>query len=238
MKLKQNSFLQVFGDAIYHADQAIQDDVVASARHVRTSILFCSIALECAANCSLSIVEVSSECRQDLDKLSPINKFETVARLRDCEFNRGENVCQKVVEIAKIRNMYVHPKIANIPVDLDELKDAGDAYAISISMTGKLMEGLKIDQNSMFWSHEASTKVLRASVEFYNYYFTDLLSLNPVEVLGLLCPLLFIKEDAPIIFHQECFADDLKLLESLNIKNRFLNMEALPQLNMTPKDPT
>jgi hypothetical protein len=138
--------------------------------------------------------------------------------------------------LTKIRNSYVHPKVTNVLIDLEEFEDVGNAYSVSLSLTGKPTASLKIDLNAMFWSHSAAVSGVTATVNFFNYFFVDLLELRPEQILGVLCPLLFITDDSPIVFHQQCFADDLKLLENFDVENRFLLLEAVPEVAGTQQE--
>lgn len=148
-------------------------------RYARASISASSLSIECFANCLLAISESSKKLLDELDKLSPIPKVEIALRLQGFgELNRGCSEVQKIAELIKARNEFVHSKSTAIEANIDIPQDAGTEWMIPIAMTGEQWKQLGIPKAAMFWSRESSLLVLSAISSFYRYVLIDLIKAN------------------------------------------------------------
>ena len=229
--IKSCSFLQLFGDAIFHAHAAQECDVQPTAmRHARSSILSAAISVECAANCCIAIASISRRCRNEFDKLNPLGKFEAFARIEGKEVGQDRNEWNRIAGLVKLRNAYVHPKKRYININLDAVSEKTEGTIVKLSWSGSTIESLGVDKNSFMWFPENALTMLKTVVEFFNYFFVDVMQFTKSEILGILCPLLILDEEKPLVFQQECFAEDLRLLDNMLIKNRFFDLATLPLL--------
>jgi hypothetical protein len=173
------AFFDLLADAVFQHRMAVNEaNPYLCSRYARASISASSLSVECFANCLLSIVELPKKLSEDLDKLPPVPKIEVALRLRGLEFDRGRTEVQKIAELIKARNEFVHSKATEMEATLDLPKDAGSEWMVPIKMTGEHWQALGIPKQAMFWSKENSLSSLSAVSSFYRHIVVDLMKAN------------------------------------------------------------
>lgn len=227
MKHHDKAFLQLFGDSIWHAYQAnehYESPSTGAEKSTRASIVTSAIAFECASNCVLSTIDSSSSFLNSIDKLDSLSKFELVAKINGKEFKPGNSRVAAMKELITLRNSYVHPKLNKIPIEVESITEKKEHHIVNLSLGGKILTNLDIDKSSKFWFPKDAYKMLKKCTEFYNWYFIDCLGLTEAEVMGVLSPLIFLNDDTneAMVLHQSCIEDELLLLKTVGIENKFL----------------
>ena len=230
----EQSFMQLLSDAIYFYRASVETthkyDVQ---RFSRSSILNSILSIEAAANCCLYHLKEAKHFVNEIEKTTSFAKLDLFAKIQSGKFiDRGCSQYQKVVELKKLRDSFVHPKKTKIPVKLSLDNDKyEDLVELGINFETKQYSATKINKSPMFWFSCDAKSALESVFEFYSYYFIDLLDLKHEEVLGLLGSAIFMNDDDCITFHPQPLIEDLAYLDEIGIKNRFINLKSLPQLN-------
>lgn len=162
--------VELIDDAVFFADMAGKDpsSAVLPWRYGRASILTSALLLEAVANCLFADIE--GKFRDDADKLPAISKFDLYARLNSKLLDRGRIEVQRISELIKLRDQFVHPKVKSKPFSDLWRDDQGNFVGTPVS---EQFDGLKIEKRGP-WGKEDAVTVLRAVFEFLNYYFIDL----------------------------------------------------------------
>lgn len=233
--LSNQSFFQLLSDAIHFAKKAKSTDgQYESHRYSRASIINSILTIESAANCCLSSIDGPPKFLDDVEKLNSFSKFDMFSKFRDSDFiDRGKHQYQKVAELKKIRDSLVHPKKIKIPVELSlDHEKFENLVELGLSLDASPMPTTKIDKSPMFWLPKDAESALESIFEFYDYYFIELLKLKNEEILGLLGNLLVLADEKGMLFQQQDLGHELEYVESIGIKQKFLNLGCLPQIGI------
>lgn len=186
--LRYTGFYDLLCDAIFQHRLAKEcSDPYEMNRHARASVSASALALECAANCLLTDTDIPSALRQDLDRLPLISKYEVSLRIQEANvFERGRPEVQRVAELVKVRNEFVHTRIRNIQSELGPLADQGSVVELPITFDGETWPVLQIPKRPVFWSADSALSVLAAVVSFLSYVLVDLKRLGPDDVWKIL----------------------------------------------------
>lgn len=202
-------FFDLLCDAIFHYRQASESsDSYVLNRSARASITASFLSIECCANILLRELNVSKQALNDYDRLPPISKIETYLNISNCELNinRGDNRVQKINELIKVRNNFVHPKSQNINTGIGLPEDRDEVWMLPMSLEGEMHKELGIPKCAMFWSKDNAFSVLHAIFDFYDYLFGSLipnneqapLLLNRVEFENVIMPNTFSEFDTEL----------------------------------------
>lgn len=186
---KYSGVYDLFCDAIYQYKLAsLATKNYHKNRHSRASIISSALIIESCANCLIKTLDISLKLKDELDKLPVIAKFETFLRLNGkSTFDRGNNKVEKIVELIKLRNEFVHPKVTNIKTEIGQpSNDDGQYYSIPMELTGEEWKALGIPKKGLFWFEDNSLTVLKAVTEFVTYYFFELLELTKQDIQKML----------------------------------------------------
>lgn len=185
---RYSAFYDLLADAAFHhANAKVEADQYRMSRFARASILAAALSVECAANCLIASLDLPQALHSEIDRLTPMAKIEVHLRLRAIHgFDRGCEAVQRIVELTKARNDYVHPKSSAIPASVNKPRDGGDNWIMPLNITGEFWKHLKIPKRSMFWSSTNSLAVLDALGRFYKYLFRDLLNATEDELHRML----------------------------------------------------
>ena len=183
-----SAFFDLLADAAFqHRCAKDQTDSYIMSRYSRASVIASALSVECAANCLLGSLDISNSLRSELDKITPVAKIETYMRLQSInEFDRGRPEVQRVVELIKARNDYVHPKVSSIPATTSLPLDGGADWIIPFSLQGEHWKELGIPKKSMFWSSSSSLAALGTVASFFTYVFKTLLKASEEELQRIL----------------------------------------------------
>lgn len=230
----EQSFFQLLSDAIHFLKLAkTTSGVYQSQRFARASIINSTLTIESAANCCLSKVKGTKSFIADIDRLTPFSKFDLFSKLHESDYiDRGSHITQKVIELKKIRDLAVHPKKLKIPIEVSLDNDKYESLIeMGVNFDASPLPATKIDKSSMFWFAKDAETALSTIFDFYDYYFMDLLKLKHNEVLGMLGSGIIYGKGKFILFHQQELQSDLSYADSIGIKQRFINLNSLSQLN-------
>lgn len=185
-EIHHRSFCSLFGDSI-HFEKMSRNEVNAlySQRYARISTICSLLTLESAANCCLFCVEGNNQLIEEIDKLSPLAKFDFFAThgfQKKMDWGRVE--VQQAKELKQLRDSLAHPKVIRSSVESASADSRFSANGIIFSTKPK--NATKIDANSNIWFHKEALSALQSIVGFYNYFFSELLGLDPDLVFGML----------------------------------------------------
>jgi hypothetical protein len=185
---RYTGFYDLLCDAIFHHRLAKGcSDSYEMNRHARASISASVLTLECAANCLIAEVDGSAALVADLDKLSLISKCEVCLRLWGGKvLDRGRPEVQKVAELVKARNEFVHMKTKTVQSEVGPMTPEGEFVSLAVSFEGKMWPMLKIPKRPIFWSADSALAVLSAVLSFLSYVMVDLKGLQPDDVFNIL----------------------------------------------------
>lgn len=222
---RYTGFFDLLADAAYQHKlaKACADSYLMN-RHARASISACILTLECASNCVLGSLEASGPFRNELDKLPFLGKIEAFLRFRKIEgFDRGRNEVQKIAELVRVRNDFVHPKTMNIETEVAPMEEGEGHYTLPMSLHGVHWQAVGIPKHAMFWSAENALSVLTAVVDFFSYVFVELMQASAEELQEILISRLEI-QDVHVISLFEEFRAEFQGLAEFGIDLNFLGV--------------
>lgn len=235
--LSDQSFLQLLSDAIYFLRSSeIEEDKYHIQRFSRASILNSCLSIEAAANCCIYHLNCSKNYREEIEKLTSFAKLDLYVQTQKGKIiDRGNIRFQKIKELKKIRDSFVHPKKIKIPASfsLDEEKHERHVE-LKITFDSSPLSATKIDKSSLFWFSSDAKIALKCVLDFFDYYFLELLELESEEVLGLVGNNLFFKEDYHWLFHPQALDADLAYLAENGINQSFIKLEVMEKLVAYP----
>ncbi|CAK1748588.1 HEPN AbiU2-like domain-containing protein [Vibrio crassostreae] len=232
--LSEQSFVQLISDAIHFYKMSIEtDDPYESQRFSRSSILYSTLSLESAANCCLYSLQSSRNFINDLEKTTAFAKLDLFAQISENKhIDRSRVEFQRVSELKKVRDSFVHPKKVKIPLEFSVNDMEGDFRELGLHFEANPMKGTGIDRSSMFWFSSDAKSALSAVFSFFEYYFVTLLNHDSKTVMALLSDAVHINEENAFLFHNKALEKDLMFLKQQKIKQTFLNLGEYKQLNV------
>ena len=227
VEFKYNGVLDLACDAAFQLKLSRDtDSSYVMNRHARASILSSALLLESTANALLATLDLSSRMSQDVDKLSVLAKFELFTKFAnpDAEFDRGSSTIQRIQELIRARNDFVHPKTKPIPTDITGFgPNESGQWAMPFELTGEKHGCLGIPKRSMFWNADNAESVLRATIAFLKFMICDIASFTPDDAQTSLHSYLQVG-DASVIATFDEFRTELSNLNDLNIDLSFLGV--------------
>lgn len=220
---KYPGFYDLLCDAIFQHRMAVnEEDSYAMNRFARASIISSALVIESCGNCLLSDLDIPKKLYEELDKLPVLAKYETYLRLNEIsDFKRGDHRVERVVELIKLRNDFVHPKVNNIKTEIGKLEDMGHKYLMPMELTGEQWKALKIPKRGLFWSADCAKAVLGCVSEFLVYIFSTLLNKSDDDVQYILMSRVeFSNVCIPTTF--DVFANEIEQAKSIGIDFSFL----------------
>lgn len=176
-------FYTIFRDSIYFtkaAYDALENEEWIQEEHLaRAAILNLSLIPEVAANCVLETLDLPKRIFDEVDKFSPINKFEFYLwEAKKIKLDRGCQEILNIQELQSIRNFMVHPKSRKAEwIDID-----GSTREADLGKTPLL----KIPYSSQEWQGDDSFIVLRVVMAFLDHMFRVEYGHNPWDVQHIL----------------------------------------------------
>jgi len=201
-------------------------------RFARASILNSTLTLESAANICLQHLGFSKQFINDIEKTTSFAKLDLFAQIHSGKsIDRGNVKYQKVAELKRIRDSFVHPKKFKVPIEffVNEEKYL-DLTEVKIEIEANPYTATKIDKSSMLWFANDAREALESVLGFYDYYFINLLELDSKEILGLLGNSIFFKKDDFFLFHPESLEVDFTYLSSIGINQDFIHLASIPKM--------
>lgn len=216
-------FFDLLCDALVQHSQAQQNENInyRCNRFARSSICASVLSIENCANALLQQIETSPQTLNDLDRMPTLSKIDIYLKFEHqlSGLDYGNNAVQKVKELLKIRNQFVHQKGTKIKTGIGRPKNGDENWILPMDLEGKLHKELKIPTCPMFWNQTHAYEVLKAVFSFYNYLFSELVPLSQEEL-------------TPVLMNRVQFNDyvmpnlfDEMQIELLEAKNLGLNLK-------------
>lgn len=176
-------FYTIFRDSIYFTKAAYdaleKEDWIQEEHLARAAILNLSLIPEVAANCVLETLDLPKRIFHDVDKFSPINKFEFYLwEAKNIKLDHGCQEIRNIQELQSIRNFMVHPKSRKAEwVDID-----GSSREADLGKTPLL----EIPYSSQEWQGDDPFIVLRVVMAFLDHVLRVKCDHNPGDVQYIL----------------------------------------------------
>lgn len=131
----------------------------------RSAITNAALLLECVSNSCLGSLSLPKRLLEELDRLPVLPKLDYYLFARTSKhIDRGCREVEQAVDVLKLRDHIVHPKLK--PGSINE--DQGEQY-VDYGTTKAL--GIALDNRT--WTHEDGLKVAEAATSFLSLYFLD-----------------------------------------------------------------
>ena len=221
-EIHHRNFCSLFGDAI-HFEKMSRTEVNAlySQRYARISIICSLLTLESAANCCLFCVEENKQLIDEIDKLSPLAKldfFSTHGFQKKMDWGREE--VQRAKELKQLRDSLAHPKVIKSSVESPNPNSRFSANGMTFSTKPK--SATNIDANSNIWFHKEAVSALQSIVDFYNYFFSELIGLDPDLVFGMLNTAVIENGMAAYSMYPPLLYTELEYVSTIGIDVKFM----------------
>jgi glutaredoxin 2 len=180
--------------------------------------------LESAANCCLSCFEANNKLLKDIEKLPPISKLDLFALH---EYNKkidyGRSEVKKIKEIKQLRDKIVHPKVAESKIGKFGTGKKNFMCLVSNKIfSPKLKPATNITEISTLWSLSDCISALESIINFFNYFFDELLEMDKGLVFGILNDSLILDGKTHTSLYPETIFEDIKYLKIKNININFM----------------
>ena len=193
VEMRQNGFFKIFSDAI----TLYEISAAESSEHIKTTIAKASIlstnyALEAAANSCLSSVDITKKLKDEIDRLSTIDKFDFILQWHNKKsLPRGVIQTQAIKELISQRNALVHPKINSIKLNIKTKSgDVNYSYiheSIDESGTSKSkLSNISLDPDR--YTEEDALIAVKVLVRFLNIYVNKWWGIDVEESANFLMP--------------------------------------------------
>ncbi|WP_417451136.1 hypothetical protein [Kordiimonas sp.] len=179
------NFKMLLMDAVGFLTQAHQvnnNDFWGHTSSARASVISTCLLLECAANCCIDGLKLSKNLQAEVDRFSPLSKFEYFIQLRSHEnsFDHGIVEVAQIKDLQKIRNDYVHMKVKNADWETAPLNQSEQLADYGNYNT------LNLPKDPTVWNFDNAHTALNAVTKFFNLYFLQWLELSASDVIELL----------------------------------------------------
>lgn len=115
-----------------------------------------------------------AKLKEELDRLPPLAKIDLVLGINEKEpLNRGSPQVQRILDLIKLRNDYVHPKAVTTKATMNQPEENPESYIVPFSVETKFWPALSIPKYSVLWNASSSKATLSAVVEFYRHVLID-----------------------------------------------------------------
>jgi len=175
------AFRTLFEDGVHLllASQAATDHDEA-ASFARGSIACTMMLPEVSANVCIESLELENSVFNEIDKLAPLAKFDYFLRttFRNRRIVNGTSQVQKLQELKRLRDAFVHPKRQIVQWEPGENGNF-------IGRSGRT-QFLNMSKNPAMWDEQDAIKAMLGAHDFLRYFFTDLCRYSKKKVTDLL----------------------------------------------------
>jgi hypothetical protein len=172
MKACQKRFLTHLVDAALHIRQSPSNRFDMA---YRASVISTVLTLESAANSCIHNLALPGALFDEVERFSIIGKYDYfLFHIKQRHLNRGDTHVQRIAEIISLRNDAFHAKIRPGSFVPD-----GSAQFGTTKMT-------HIPYDIRSWDRTVAMQVLRATVDFYNWYFIEQCALRKSTITTML----------------------------------------------------
>lgn len=186
---RQPGFLDLICDAAFHLELArASSDPYSQNKHARASIVAAIFSVESCSNCLLASLGLPKAFGDDLERLPTLSKIEVSLRMSSLEvrLDRSRNEVRMINELIQARNDFVHPKVAQIPVELGDWDETETEVRWPILMSPNAREATGIPKEALFWNADHAVTAFRAVTDFLAYLFDDVLRADLPKVQEIL----------------------------------------------------
>ena len=148
----------------------------------RASIVSSMMIPEVCSNICIESLKLENSIFNDIDKLSPIGKFDFFLRVnfKDKKINKGVKVVQALQELKKLRDKFVHPKKTKVFWSKSqEDEDTFDGISEKTPI-------LQISVNPDLWYQDDAIKAMNGVHSFMAYFFKELCRFSQKKVTSML----------------------------------------------------
>jgi len=174
-------FRTLFEDGVYLllASEAAQDNDTANSL-ARGSIACTMLLPEVAANICIESLSLEPNVFKDIDKLSPLAKFDFFLRtnFRQKKLTAGVLPVQKAQELKRLRDAFVHPKKQAVI-----WTDVGDDSERGVS---ERTQFLNMSKNPSMWDALDAERAMCGAHEFLAFFFRELCGYTRARTTSLL----------------------------------------------------
>jgi hypothetical protein len=224
-RFRHTSFLDLLVDAAYHSRNAnAGSDAYEINRAARSSIAAAFLSIECFANGLIDALNAPARLKEDLDKIPALAKIDLALGINEKEpLDRGSTRVQKIADLIKVRNDYVHPKTVTTSAQMHPSEEDVQTYVVPFSVEAKFWPALQIPKYSVLWDASSSKTTLSAVAEFYRHVLIDKLqATDELITKTLLSRFEFSNVLMPAIFDE--YKAELDRLSADGIDFSFLNL--------------
>lgn len=223
-RVTNNAVRTHFQDSFENLYEATTDtwDQERSRRLSRAALLSTVMYIEAVANACLAKVNLSDKALEQFDKLPAIQKLELYGGYaHGTKIDYGRVETQRIHEVIKVRNAFVHPKEADIVFVWDEEQ----AFAFGSS---KKTNSLGLPLISENFRAADAIKSIQAAHSFLSHFFLSQCALTHQEVGKILFS---IYPESPEIVHKPTLRPLLrKLIAKNNISLDYLKFSDFPPI--------
>ena len=157
-------------------------------RYARASISAICLSIECFANALMSYPEISRQLSDELDKLNALAKIDASMKLAGIAYqiDASDHRTQQIKELIKVRNQFVHTKIARFKTEVGMPEDTGTDWSLPMTIEADQHKELRIPKNAVFWNADSAEKALSSALKFYNHCFAKIRNQNQEILMTLL----------------------------------------------------
>lgn len=174
-------FRTLFEDGVYLLLASERERDNDTANSLARGSLACTMMLpEVAANICIESLQLEPSVFKDIDKLSPLAKcdFFLRTRFRGKKVPNGALAVQKVHELKRLRDAFVHPKKQAVV-----WTQVGDGTEGGVS---ERTQYLKMSKNPNMWCALDAELAMRGAHEFLAFYFRELCGFTRTRTTTLL----------------------------------------------------
>ncbi len=217
-ELVLNPFKMHLSDAIMaaHLAKHAESRPEIKAMHSRTAVAHAVFALECAANCFLTLVPRNHHFRDKAELWTALDKFDLylLSLPGNPKLPRGEPKLKAVQELFKIRDRHVHPR--SMHLEVSEPSNPAAAFKVKWPDTVPI----PMAPASFIWSHTDASTAINIVLDFLRF-FLGVAGLTSSQVITNLSTLM-VCEDGKRRADVGNFDKALKLASSIDVDVCFL----------------
>ncbi len=222
---RHTAFLDLLADAAYHHGVASSGtDGYKVSRAARASIAASFLSVECFSNGLIDALNAPAKLKEELDKLPALAKVDLALGINKKEpLDRGSARVQKIADLVKLRNDYVHPKTVTTTAVMHPPEEDESFHTVPFSVEAKRWPSLQIPKYSVLWDASSSRASLLAIADFYRHVLVDKLQASDeVITRTLLSRFEFSNVLMPAVFNE--YKEELDRLKAEGIDFSFLNL--------------
>ncbi len=214
VEIVNKAFFEQLNDAVFLI-KCSEDIPYGEGAFSRQAIITSILCLESAANCFMYAIPCTKAMKSALDKLSLVDKYEYLymSIIESKSINRGSPYFQKLSELVKIRNKYVHSKPSSEILPPNEISKP--------VLDDEKSQYLKLPIDPQSWQIKDAKNVVKYVCDFIDHFLIDLCEFPPSYSTNFLITTLY-SGDESFWLLDENKKDTIKYLrESIGAKVRF-----------------